>query len=271
MFVTENADEMEFIKQSRFAPNEGAEVRVSEMPEYREWLLNITSNIIDGTYQRNSDSNPEIVEYLKKHSCEPLAYSSCIEFAPPVERKGFEDCLKKISYKENSVNIDNKNPLYTNYYLNHITDIHFIFEQLGIIFRNEPKPFKIAFDCGYVVQDTTADTPTYSLTLPNPEEVGRTIPTIIRNEADLDLYKHYTYTELSTLSAVLRLRGGGPVGSNHQYVGMHAQVFQVTHMGNAGARFLIPGYDFLVKNKYIRDYGNEHNLCMFYVVANSNK
>ena len=238
----------------------------SNDPEFKKWLQDLTNNILDGIFPREAnDDNAEAIRYIMKHPTKKLNCGpSALLFFEPLDRENFELCLNTISYARDTV-VEKDEELYCNYFLNNISKLEGIFELLDRIERKERKPFKISFDCGFIVEDTVERN--YYSTVPSAANLGRTVPMVIRSPMDMKLYKQLVFTTLGNYSSEVHTRGG----SRNHFVALHTIMFQATRLGDAGARFLVPGYDFLVKNKYIRDYGNDSNLCMFYVVANSTK
>ena len=224
---------------------------------FRNYVLKITDGILDGNFSR--EGNEETVKFIDKHQLVKLHSDDAIILYTPLDIDKFKDCLRRNSYKKDSLKRDDHG-VYTNYFVNRITEVKTIFEALDSIFKQNQKPFKIGFDCGFVVEDTKELT--YTRTAPDELSIGRTIPTIIKNTADLGTYKLYVYAALGRMT-----RTALNTSSRH-YVGVHTMMFHTTKLGRTGARVLIPGYDFLKKNKYIVDYGDDYNLCMFYNMAN---
>ena len=260
------ADENAYIREKGLKLDEAHDF--ANDPEFKSWLKNLTNNILDGIFPREvNDENNEALQFIQKHPTKKLNCGShALLLFEPLNKEKFEACLNGISYaKDTVVEKEDENKMYCNYYLNNITKLEGIFELLDRIETKERKPFKIAFDCGFIVEDSVEET--YYHTAPNTANLGKTIPMIIRSPADMKLYKHLVFATLGNYTSDVHTRGG----SRHHFVAMHTIMFQVTRLGPSGARFLVPGYDFLVKNKYIRDYGDNNNLCMFYVVANSKK
>ena len=238
-------------------------------PGFKLFIKNLTNKILDGIFPRNVDvENKEALMYLQKHPTKKLECGEdCLLLFQPLDKVKFKACLKNVGYEHNKRKTDedvNKN--YCNYYLNNITKLDEIYKLIDEIMEKETKPFKIAFDCGFVVEDTKEIS--YSLSHPSVQYLGKNVPMTIRSPSDVQLFKHLTFTTLGSYTSEVHAVSAG---SRYHYVAMHTILFQVTRFGGGGIRFMVPGYDFLVKNKYIRDYGNENNLCMFYVVANSNK
>ena len=238
-------------------------------PEFNVWVKNLSDQILDGIFPRNDDKvNYEAVKFLYKHPMKRLECGpQCIKLFKPLDEVGFTKCYNdNIKYKANERNKDeDPNKKYCNYFLNNIHDLKEIFKLIDDIFTKEVKPFKISFDAGFIVENVKDKT--YELSRPSAEMVGKTIPMVIRGPSDVQLFKHITFTTLGEYTSEVHLAGG----SSHRFVAMHSIMFQVTRLGGEGARFLVPGYDFLIKNKYIRDYGNNYNLCIFYIFANTRK
>ena len=238
---------------------------------FKQWMKDLTNNFLDGVFPRKGvdKDNQEALTYLYKHPIKKLnVENNNLMLFKPLNTTNFENCVKEhLTYYPNYLNTI-KDKLYTNYYLNNIKDIEFIYDSIKKICdeKENPKPFKISFDCGFVVEDT--DDGTYSISLPSVDKLGRNVPMTIKGPSDIELFKHLIFSTLSDYtSEIHQVRG-----SRYHYVAMHTMLMQVTKLGRvAGARVLVPGYDFLVKNKYIKDWGNDNNLCMFNVVANSSK
>ena len=237
-------------------------------PQFKQWLQDLTNKILDGIFPREtSEENKEALEYLQKHPTKKLTCNDdALLLFEPLDRVKFERCLNGITYaKDTVVEKEDPNNMFCDYFLNHLTKLEGIFDLIDRIAQKEEIPYKIAFDCGFIVEDTVDKT--YSATHPSAANLGKTVPMVIRSPGDVKLFKHLVFTTLGGYTSEVHTRGG----SRRHYVAMHTIMFQVTRLRHSGARFLVPGYDFLVKNKYIRDYGNDYNLCMFYVVANSKK
>ena len=242
-------------------------------PQFQAWIKELTNNILNGVFPREetSEDNREALRFLQKHPTKKLKceYENCLQLFKPENQENFNFCRHRISCTPNSVNkeADKDNNLFTNYYLNNITDLKEIFKLIdNEIDKNEAKPFKIAFDCGFIIEDTVEHS--YSLSFPSVAGLGKTVPMTIVGPSDVQLFKHLVFSTLSDYTSEVHAVSAG---SRYHYVAIHTMLFQVTKFGQGGARVLLPGYDFLVKNKYIRDYGNENNLCMFHVVANTKK
>ena len=258
------ADETLFMKEKKLKLDSSHDFQKDE--EFQKWLMKLTNNILDGIFPRDvDDDNKEALMYLFKHPTKKLECGKdCLLLFKPENQDKFNECRRQITYKPNQEVIkDNK--IYCNYYLNNITYLEGIFKYIDNIFKNEKVPYKISFDCGFIIEDRKEHT--YSFSSPSWQNQGYTVPMCIKRPEDVQLYKHLVFSTLGDYTSEVHLCEG----SRYHYVAMHSILFQVTRLGPAGARFMIPGYDFLIKNKYIRDYGNENNLCMFYVVANSDK
>ena len=238
---------------------------------YKQWMLDLTNNILDGVFPRSGvdNDNQEALKYLYKHPIKKLNdENGILMLFDPIDSTKFEKCCtENLTYHPNNFN-PIKDELYTKYYLNNIKNLEFIFSSINKICadKENPKPFKIAFDCGFVVEDTVKEE--YSISLPAVDKLGRNVPMTIKGPADVELFKHLVFSTLSDFTSEVHLVRG----SRYHYVALHCMLFQVTKLApSAGARVLVPGYDFLIKNKFIRDWGNDNNLCMFNVVANFNK
>ena len=243
--------------------------------QFQTWLKDLTNNILDGLFPRverevkdDVKDNLEALHYLRTHPTRKLEYGdNCIKLFEPLDEAAFQECRDSITREPNETYVEHdSNDLYANIYLYNITDLKEIFTLIDKIYETQPKPFKIAFDCGFIVEDTVEHT--YTNSNPSVANLGKTVPMTIVGPSDVQLYKHLVFSTLGDYTSEVHAVSAG---SRFHYCAIHTIMFQVTHMKRNGARFLVPGYDFLIKNKYIKDYGNDYNLCMFYVMANSNK
>ena len=238
---------------------------------FQNWMKELTNNILDGLFPRSGveKDNQEALEFLFKHTTKKLKVENDIlMFFKPVKLQRFNDCLKE-NFKDKS-NIYDKEikELYINFKLNNIKNLEFIFKSIDKIYNDEDvhKPFKISFDCGFVVEDTVNKT--YSVSDPSVDKLGRHIPMTIKGPADIQLFKHLVFSTLGEYTSEVHQ----VQGSRYHYVAMHAMLFQVTSLKpKAGARVMVPGYDYLIRNKYIRDWGNDNDICIFNVIANKSK
>ena len=265
------ADEMLYLEQKKLKLPPSHDF--ANDPQFQAWLKQLTNNILDGLFPRNErdvGENKEALLYVQKHPSRKIESNEekCVKLFEPAFPERFKACRRRLTNTPNQMNKEvDKNNLYTNYYLNNITDLKEIFKTIDKeIYEKEPKPFKISFDCGFIIEDTVKGT--YSISLPLVQNLGKTVPMTIVGPSDVQLFKHLVFSTLSDYTSEVH---AASAGSRYHYCAMHAMLFQVTKFGNGGARVLLPGYDFLVKNKYIRDYGNDNNLCMFHVVANTKK
>ena len=239
-------------------------------PQFKAWLQELTDNILDGMFPREMKDvgeNQEALRYVQKHPSKKLEYDEdkCVMLFEPLYPDKFSTCRRKIKSRPNELeDEEDKNKLYHIYKLKNITDLKEIFKLIDEIGKNPP--FKIAFDCGFIIEDTVEGK--YSLSYPSVQSLGKTVPMTIVGPSDVQLFKHLVFSTLSDYTSEVHAVSAG---SRYHYCAVHTILFQKTNFGRGGARVLLPGYDFLVKNKYIRDYGNENNLCMFHVVANTKK
>ena len=239
-------------------------------PLFKAWIKQLTKNILDGVFPRDvRKENVEAIEFLRDHKTERLKDTGdALLLFKPKDPTLFTRKLREIwgDVAPDKVETqEDPGKTYCNYFVKHITKIESIFNQIDEIKTKEHIPYKIAFDCGFIIEDSKEGT--YSASEASQDNLGRTIPMVIRGPGDVKLFKHLVFTTLGNYTSEIHTRGG----SRFHYVAIHSIMFQVTRLKGTGARFLVPGYDFLIKNRYIRDYGNEHNLCMFYVVANTKK
>lgn len=246
-------------------------------PEFQHWLKDLTDEILDGVFPRTQgEENLEVMDYLNKHRTKKLDCSNKILmlFEPPeTNKEKFEECVSTLyskidqekDYSHKKI-YEHPSKLYCNYFYNEIQDLKDIFGLIDDIKEKETLPLKIDFDCGFIVEDSKENT--YEVSTASEENLGKTVPMIIRTAPDFKLYKHLVFATLGEYTNEVHVRKGG---SRFHYIAIHSIMFQVTRLKDSGAKFLVPGYDFLVKNKYIIDYGNDYNLCMFYVVANTKK
>ena len=241
-------------------------------PQFKRWLKDLTNEILDGVFERDAKKvkeNEEALRYLYKHPSKKLECNenSCIQLFKPLNETRFNQCRFSVAYQYNQLETrEDPNKIFCNYFLNNITSLREIFVLLDKIEHDEIKPFKISFDCGFIVENTKDKT--YTLTKPTVQNLGKTVPMVIRSPSDVQLYKHLVFSTLGNYTSEVH---AASAGSQYHYVAIHTIFFQVTRMKQGGARVMIPGYDFLIKHKYIRDFGNENNLCMFHVVANTRK
>lgn len=237
--------------------------------QFQQWVKNLTNNILDGIFPRTaSKENEEALQYLIDHQTKKLTCSNeALLLFTPKNAAAFTACLNsiKLPKKDFLGKQEDEGKLYCNYFARHITKLETIYRCIHEIERKETIPYKIAFDSGFIIEDSKDDT--YSASHVSEDNLGKTVPMIIRGPQDIKMFKHLVFTTLGHYTSEVHTKGG----SRYHYVAIHTIMFQVTRLRNTGARVLVPGYDFLVKNKYIRDYGNEHNLCMFYIVANTKK
>lgn len=222
---------------------------------YTEYVNEATSGHLKGDI--NKDLSPELTKYIDKHKLvhiDNLYSEEAIILIPPIDRDKFNASLRRVGYKMNSLKKED-HKIYIDYYINRVTQINIVFDHLDQIFEeNKGQAFKIGFDCGFVVENTKDIT--YKTTAPNSDEVGRSIPVIIKTQEDMNTYKHYVYAAVSEKTERIH------ENSNNRYCAIHTFLFKVTKLGQSGARILIPGYDFLARNKYIKVMPNLKNLCM---------
>ena len=261
------ADERAYLRESRRQLPDTHDFQHD--PLFNTWIKNLTEQILDGVFPRKEiKGNEEALKYLWKHPTKKLECGpQCIKLFKPLDEEKFMRCFNdNIKYKANERNQDEDfNKKFCNYYLNNIHDLKEIFTLIDDIYAKEVKPFKISFDAGFIVEDVKNKK--YEISRPSVEMLGKTVPMVIRGPSEVKLYKHIVFSTLGEYTSEVHLAGG----SSHRFVAMHSIMFQVTRLGGEGARFLVPGYDFLIKNKYIRDYGNNNNLCIFYILANTRK
>ena len=238
-------------------PASDGPVQRTHEERYRDYTLETTNGILNGDINR--ELNAELTKFIDKH---PFAHIECddaIILFPPLNMEAFKAALRRVSYHPNSIKKEDHN-VYLNYYLNKITDLNFIFTSLDTIYdENKAHPFKIGFDCGFVVEDTKDAT--YKRTAPSEDSVGKTIPVTITNRSDMETYKHYVFSAISEKAERTHEH------SSQHYCAIHTILFKVTRLGLSGARITIPGYDFLAKNRYIVTSPNDFNLCMFCALA----
>lgn len=214
---------------------------------------NATGGILKGDIDR--ELNKELTKFIDKHPFSHIECDEALILFPPIDINKFQASLRRIGYTKNSIKKENHN-VYIDYYLNKITELNFIFSSLDTIYEeNKAHPFKIGFDCGFVVEDTKDVK--YTRTAPNEDEIGRSIPVVIKNQSDMNTYKHYVFSAISEKTERTH------IDSAHRYCAIHTILFKITKLGLSGAKITVPGYDFLSRNKYIVVSPNEYNLCMF--------
>ena len=250
---------------------------------FKKWMKELTNNILDGVFPRSGveNDNQEALKYLFKHPTTKLNMENeILMLFKPVKPKRFAACLEKYLPKDSEKSKDSKDPknsnilvkenhdLYINFNLRNIKNLESIFKTIDDIYKDEDvrKPFKISFDCGFVIEDSVKET--YSLSEPSVDKLGRNIPMTIKGPADIQLFKHLVFTTLGEYTSEVHQ----VQGSRYHYVAMHPMLFQVTCLKpTAGARIMVPGYDYLIRNKFIRDWGNDNDICIFNVIANKSK
>ena len=238
---------------------------------FKKWMQDLTNNILDGVFPRSGveKDNQEALSHLFKHPTTKLNIENDILMLfKPVKPERFVACLEKHFSKDpknSNIFVKENQDLYINFNLLNIKDLESIFKTIDKIDTAEEvcKPYKISFDCGFVIEDSVDET--YSVSQPSVDKLGRNIPMTIKGPADVQLFKHLVFSTLGQYTSEVHQ----VQGSRYHYVAMHAMLFQVTKLNNSGARVMVPGYDFLIKNKFIRDWGNDHELCAFNVVANN--
>ena len=259
-----SANELLYIKEKNIKPNPNHDF--SKDPEYQQWYKDLTNGVLDEFFSFASlPENQKALEYLNERPINKLIDDkSHILLFEPLNWDRFNELCKTNTYKPNEPRefIDS---IISNYYLNNITNFNVIMDYIDSIYHKEVKPFKISFDCGFIIEDSVEET--YEYTTPHVDNLGNKIPMIIKTPSDVDLFKHFVYTNISDYVSVDNIKKG----SRFHYVSIHSILFQVTKLQTSGGGILPPGYEFLKSCKYIKDYGNKNNLCMFNCVANAKK
>lgn len=249
--------ELQEIESVMNIPASDSPMKLSHEERYHNYVNETTQGILNGEFDESL--NAELTKFVKKHSLKYIECDDAILLFEPRDMEKFKQALRRISYAQNSMKKEDHD-IYINYYLNRCTELGFIFDSLDKIYEeNKNEAFKIGFDCGFIVEDTKDVT--YSRTAPTDEETGRSIPVIIKNKSDMETYKHYVYSAISEKTELTHKN------SSQHYCAIHTVLFKVTKLGMSGAKVCIPGYDFLMKNKYIIGSPSEYNLCMFYAMC----
>jgi hypothetical protein len=105
----------------------------------------------------------------------------------------------QMSYSNNYENVKDRG-LYQEYYINRLTKIQKVYEQLDKIYVSNKQAFKILVDFGFVSQIKDAENPqkfTYKITPPKEEKTNLSIPHTITNKSDIESYKHYIASNIS--------------------------------------------------------------------------
>lgn len=225
----------------------------SHEERYQAHVQEASNGILNGHIDKSL--NEELTKFVNKHSLAHLECDEALILFQPIDMDKFRASLRRIGYTINSVKKEKHN-IYTNYFLNRITEIGFIFDSLDRIYEeNKGHPFKINFDCGFVVEDTKEIK--YTRTAPTEDNVGRTIPVIISKDSDIETYKHYVWSAISEKTEMTHQN------SSQHYCAIHTILFKVTNLGTSGAKITVPGYDFLLKKRVITYSPNDYNLCFF--------
>ena len=235
------------------------EMQRSHKERYKEYIKEATNFILDG--EIDESLNEELTKFIKRHPFKHLRggedTGAIILFAP-IDKEKFRAALRRNKYATNSIHKE-ENKVDINYYLNRCTELGFIFNSLDRIYdENKQAPFKITFDCGFIVEDTK--TVSYERTAPTEEGTNRSIPVVIKNKSDLNTYKHYV------LSAICEKSELTHKSSSHRYIAIHTvlfKVFKLTKTGSRCEKLKIEGFDILTRNKYACKIPGDFNLCTF--------
>ena len=235
------------------------EMQRSHKERYKEYIKEATNFILDG--EIDESLNEELTKFIKRHPFKRLQggedTGAIILFAP-IDKEKFRAALRRNKYAANSIHKE-ENKVDINYYINRCTELGFIFNSLDKIYdENKQAPFKITFDCGFIVEDTK--TVSYERTSPTEEGTNRSIPVVIKNKSDLNTYKHYV------LSAICEKSELTHKSSSHRYIAIHTvlfKVFKLTKTGSRCEKLKIEGFDILTRNKYACKIPGDFNLCTF--------
>ena len=240
------------------------EMQRSHKERYKEYIKEATNFILDG--EIDESLNEELTKFIKRHPFKHLHEGeddgAIILFAP-IDKEKFRAALRRNKYAANSIHKE-ENKVDINYYINRCTELGFIFNSLDKIYdENKQAPFKITFDCGFIVEDTK--TVSYERTSPTEEGTNRSIPVVIKNKSDLNTYKHYV------LSAICEKSELTHKSSSHRYIAIHTvlfKVFKLTKTGSRCEKLKIEGFDILTRNKYACKIPGDFNLCTFCCAIN---
>ena len=134
MNVDEYADFPTLMNPDEFAQPQ----QRSHDERFREYVLKKPDGILDGNFSR--EGNEETVKFIDKHQLVKLHSDDAIILYPPLDKDKFKDCLRRNTYRKDSLKKEDHG-VYTNYYVNRITEIKTIFEALDTIYRENQKPF----------------------------------------------------------------------------------------------------------------------------------
>ena len=228
------------------------------------------------TTQYDKTINEEASKFIEKYGHKRILDESettlpCILLIndPEIyEDPKFKEVISKnVGYsKEKGNNIENivsKDGVYIEIYINRLTQIEKIFEQLDRIYENTKQVFKILVDFGFIVQrrETIKDKIVYKYSVSPPDStLQKSIPHTITNKTDLESYKHYIASNISE-----------KMEFHHQdsitrYVAIVTSLFKVIPLGKTGAKMKIKGYEFLLKNNFV-SYDEDENLCIFLCIS----
>jgi hypothetical protein len=220
--------------------------------------------------ERYSIATREFIEKYKPQKIldESVTNIPCIMLINDPRIMDNPDFLKQVhnqSYRETNFEVEKDEKLYKNYYLNNVTHIEKVFEQLDKILNQEKTPFKIAVDFGFIVEKKEEKDDglikktvyIYSRRPPDVDETSRSIPFVVTNKYDMEVYKQYI---ISNISEKMELHYED---STTRFVAITTSLFKVMKLGRTGARVKIPGYEFILKNNYVYAYDEDDNLCMF--------
>jgi hypothetical protein len=171
---------------------------------------------------------------------------------------------EKIGYRKTDTNIEKvvDRGEYKEYFINRLTQIEKVYEQLDRIYDANNNAFKILVDFGFIVMRNVEDKVKFSVSPPDSESANLSIPHTITNKSDLDSYKHYIASNISEKMEKHH------ADSRTRYVGIVTSMFKVIPLGSGtGAKIDIPGYEWITKNDYIFSCDQNNNLCMFYALA----
>ena len=248
--------------------------------EIENWIYSQSKKLqkehIKLTTQYDKTINEEASKFIEKHGYKRIIDESettlpCILLIhDPVifEDPKFKEVINKnVGYSKkkgnNIENIVSKDGVYIEYYINRLTKIEKIYEQLDRIYEKTKQVFKIIVDFGFIVQkkETIKDIIVNKYSVSPPDStLQKSIPHTITNKTDLESYKHYIASNISEKMELHHL------DSITRYVAIVTSLFKVIPLGKTGAKMYIKGYGFLLKNNFV-SYDEDENICMFYALA----
>ncbi len=231
-------------------------------------MYEVTNGLLDGDI---SYEHKEMVDYIKKHGHRFLDGEGCIQLFEPENDELFRQSLyvssrhgkgkHRVSYTPNQKTME-KEGLAKLYYINRLDNVNEILTYLDEIFQAEsPNIFKISCDFGHIIQKQESDDVTYEVKHPMDFDSGKSIPFKIRNQKDLNTYKHYIHSYIGEKMEQTH------ENSRNRFVAIHSFMFKVFPITREGLDFEIDeenarigicqrSIPYFVKSKNIYDSAN---------------